>query len=206
MVLRARARTWVDHWLPMSLVNRGPEARRRARLAVVVSLLAAPVGAVLAFVYLLLGAPALAATLCTGTALVLGTPLVLKRTASVDTAGLWATVHVGWPLAVLAASGQAGSAATSGFALVALIAALLAPRSAAWVVGALVVMACVVTGWLAAPTQPLLSLVAVTTTLSVFGVGMVFRATSDDALHRFHAAITQLKSEVDKHRRTRATL
>jgi signal transduction histidine kinase len=206
MRLKARVRTWVDEWMPEDVRLRGPEARRRARLVVVISLLAAPAGGLLALVLLLLGANSLSLGFSAGTVLLLVAPLVLRNTGSVDAAGLWACLNLLWPLSLLAASGQGGAAAPGGFALVALLSALLVPRTLSFALGALTVVACVVTGVLAAPHDPLLSLVAVTTTLAVFAVAMVYRATADDALHRFHAAITQYRAEADKHRRTRATL
>ncbi len=206
MRLKARVRLWVDEWLPESVRERGPEARRRARLVVVISLLSAPVGGLLALVLLLLGAPMLSLGFSAGTVLMLTAPVVLRQTASVDTAGLWACLNLLWPLSLLAASGLAGPAAASGFSLVALLCALLVPRVLSYLLAALATAACLVTGVLSAPDDPLLALVAVATTLAVFGVAMVYRATADDALHRFHAAVTQLRTETDKHRRTRATL
>jgi len=204
--LKTQVRAWIDAWMPEDVRLRGPEARRRARLVVVISLLAAPAGGLLALVLLLLGANSLSLGFSAGTVLLLVAPLVLRNTGSVDAAGLWACLNLLWPLSLLAASGRSGAAAPGGFALVVLLSALLVPRALSFALAALTVVACVVTGVLAAPQDPLLSLIAVTTTLAVFAVAMVYRATADDALHRYHAAITRYRSEADKHRRTRATL
>jgi len=206
---RAQLRAWADRWLPESVRTADPETLRRGRLLVGFTMVTAPWGAALALAFLLLGREEICLVLTAATALLMLSPVLLGLTGSLTTAGAWFCANLYWPVAAwLLWSDNVDWAASGWLASVPLVGALLLGRRTAWVL-AILSIATGVAAW-ATGAPPVSNgeaeFLGVGLTGLLFSLAILHRSATDTTLHQLHAAITQLRDEVERHQRTRFTL
>jgi len=209
VMYRAQLRAWADRWLPESVRMADPDTLRRGRLLISFTVATASWGAALALAFLLLGREEVCLALTAATALLMLSPVLLRITSSITVAGTWFCLHLYWPVtAWMLWSGNLDWAASGWLAAVPVVGALLVGRKTAYALAALSIGTSGAAWYDPASTVSATeaSLLAVGLTGLLFSLAMLYRSASDSALRQLHAAVTQLRDEVERHRRTRITL